>query len=79
MVSIDEPEYRFIPGYGMTHYGGKSAAPVFSKIGLRTLKYLGVAPDDPTGYPRGDPRSDLSTASWMREAKELKELYDAYN
>lgn len=79
MVCIDEPEYRHIPGYGFVHYGGKSAAPVFKKIGQRTLQYLGVAPDDPTGYPKGDPRSDFNRADWMKETRELKKLYDSYN
>lgn len=40
-VQIDEP-------MGKSYYGGTVAAPVFTAIVDRTLKYLNVAPDQPT-------------------------------
>ncbi len=78
-IGIDEPEYRYIPGYGKTHYGGKCAAPVFREIAKRSLAYLGVAPDDPYGYPIGDPRYHPDKADSLSEAKALKALYDEWN
>ncbi|MCP5491479.1 MAG: penicillin-binding protein 2 [Chlamydiales bacterium] len=78
-VGIDEPEYRFIPGYGKTHYGGKCAAPAFCEIARRTLNYLGVPQDDPHGYPLGDPRYDPEKADSLVEVKELKALYELWN
>ncbi|MCB1108845.1 MAG: penicillin-binding protein 2 [Chlamydiia bacterium] len=78
-IGIDEPEYRFIPGYGKTHFGGKCAAPAFREIAKRSLAYLGVAPDDPHGYPVGDPRYNPDKADSLIEAKALKELYDEWN
>ena len=79
MVVIDEPEKRFIPGKGKSWHGGVCAPPVFREIGKRTLEYLGIAPDDPFGYPYGDPRRDLSQADWQNELKSLKELYQQWN
>lgn len=79
MVSIDEPEQKFAPGIGPLHYGGYCAAPVFREIGRRTLEYLGIAPDDPFGYPKGDPRHDPLKAKWAQESKALKELMDTWN
>lgn len=78
-VGIDEPEYKFIPGVGRTHFGGRSAAPVFREIAKRTLEYLGVPPDDPHDYPLGDPRSNLKKAHFGKETQELKSLYDKLN
>lgn len=75
LVVIDEPAYRNIPGVGPTHFGGKCAAPVFSKIGERTLQYLGETPDDPHGYPLGDPRRQESKADMHLEVRQLKELF----
>ncbi len=79
IVSIDEPEKAFVPGVGPVHYGGYCAAPVFREIGRRTLAYLGVSPDDPYGYPAGDPRYDPAKADWVPEAKALKQLFDEWN
>jgi cell division protein FtsI (penicillin-binding protein 3) len=79
MIVIDEPEYRFIPGVGKNQYGGVCAAPVFCAIGKRTLEYLGVEPDDPFGFPVGDPRRDPVKAIWEQEAKQLQELYMDWN
>lgn len=79
MVVIDEPEAKFIPGVGKNQFGGNCAAPAFSLIGKRTLEYLGVPPDDPYGYPVGDPRRDPEKAIWVKEAKELTDLYHAWN
>lgn len=79
LINIDEPEKRFIPGFGTTHYGSKCAAPIFREIAKRSLQYLGVAPDDPYGYHKSDPRSDPSQAEWMQEAHELQRLYQKWN
>lgn len=79
LVMIDEPEYRYIPGYGRNHHGGAAAAPVFRSIATRALEYLGVAPDDPYGYPVGDPRYDPEKADWIPETRKLKEIYEKWN
>lgn len=79
LVSIDEPEYGFMPGVGKKHHGGTCAAPVFREIAKRSLEYLGIPPDDPHGYPRGDPRFDAEKADWYPEVKKLKKLYDEWN
>ena len=55
IVSLDEPEYGYEPGQGRKHMGGFCAAPIFREIAQRSLEYLGIAPDDPHGYPPGDP------------------------
>lgn len=79
VVTIDEPEYGFVPGVGKKHHGGHAAAPVFREIGRRTLEYLGIAPDDPHGYPVGDPRFDPEKADWIKETRLLKEMYEKWN
>ncbi len=79
LILIDQPAYKYIPGVGSNHYGGKCAAPAFKNIGERTLKFLGVEPDDPYGYPVGDPRRDRKKADWIREVDALKSLYEAWN
>lgn len=79
IVSMDEPEYAYIPGIGKNHNGGTCSAPVFRDIARRSLEYLGIAPDDPFGYPNGDPRSDRSKADWMQETKILDDLYEKWN
>lgn len=79
LVAIDEPEFKFIPGLGGNQHGGNCCAPSFAEIGLRTLQYLGVEPDDPFGYPVGDPRRDETKADWAQEIKALKELYNQWN
>jgi cell division protein FtsI (penicillin-binding protein 3) len=79
LVSIDDPEKKFIPGVGKHQLGGICAAPVFREIALRTLQYLGVGPDDPYGYPYGDPRRDPQKADWAMEVRALKELYEKWN
>jgi cell division protein FtsI (penicillin-binding protein 3) len=66
MIVIDEPEYKFVPGVGKIQHGGNCAGPAFREIGLKTLQYLGVTPDD-----KGQ--------DWMKEVKELKELYTQWN
>ncbi len=75
IVNIDEPAYRFLPGIGKTHYGGKSAAPVFREIAKKVLSYMGELPDDPYGYQVGDPRRDGKKADMLKEVKELRELF----
>lgn len=79
LIAIDEPECKYIPGMGKNQHGGNCCAPAFREIGLRTLQYLGVEPDDPYGYPIGDPRRDEKKADWILETKALKELYQRWN
>ncbi len=79
IVTIDEPEYGYIAGFGSQHLGGKSAAPIFSEISRRSLEYLGIAPDDPHGYMAGDPRYDPKKADWVNETEVLKEMYEKWN
>ncbi len=79
LIAIDEPEYKYIPGVGKNQLGGACAAPAFREIGSRALQYLGVEPDDPYGYPVGDPRHDADKADWGREVKELLDLYKQWN
>ncbi|MBJ7449400.1 MAG: penicillin-binding protein 2 [Parachlamydiales bacterium] len=79
IVSIDEPLVGFVPGVGKIHHGGHCAAPVFKEISKKTLEYLGIPPDDPYGYPVGDPRRDSEKADCMQEIKRLKALYEAWN
>ena len=79
LVSIDDPEKKFIPGVGRQQLGGVCAAPVFREIASRSLQYLGVDPDDPYGYPPGDPRRDSKRADWTNEVQALRELYEKWN
>ncbi len=79
LVSIDDPEKKFVPGVGKHQMGGFCAAPVFREIALRSLQYLGVAPDDPYGYPLGDPRRDPVKADLAKETLALKDLLDRWN
>ncbi len=79
LISIDDPEKKLIPGVGRQQFGGVCAAPVFSAIASRALEYLGVAPDDPYGYPMGDPRRNVQMADWHSEVQALKELYEKWN
>jgi cell division protein FtsI (penicillin-binding protein 3) len=79
MVTIDDPEVKFIPGVGKQQMGGVCASPIFREIATKTLQYLNVAPDDPYGYPYGDPRRDSKKADWMDEVADLKRLYDEWN
>mgnify|MGYP000747604487 CR=1 FL=1 len=78
-VVMDEPEYGFLPGIGRLHHGGTCAAPVFREIAKRSLEYLGIAPDDPYGYPSGDPRYNQDKADWIPETRRLKEMYETWN
>lgn len=79
IVSMDDPEYGYAPGIGKKHHGGTCAAPVFREIGKRALAYLGIAPDDPYGYPAGDPRHDANKADWLIEIRQLQEKYEKWN
>ena len=78
-VVLDEPEYGYVAGVGKVHHGGTSSAPIFREIGRRSLEYLGVTPDDPHGYPEGDPRFDAGKANWVAEARLLQEMYEKWN
>jgi len=79
LIAINDPEFKFIAGVGRNQRSGHCAAPVFRAIGTRTLQYLGVEPDDPYGYPIGDPRYDAKKADWINETQALKELYQKWN
>lgn len=79
LTAMDEPRVGFVPGKGTNHYGGTCAAPVFREIGQRSLEFMGVAPDDPTGYPKSDPRYDAEKADWIKESESLKRLYQEWN
>jgi cell division protein FtsI (penicillin-binding protein 3) len=79
LIAIDEPEHKFIPGVGKNHMGGACAAPAFGEIGTRALQYLGVEPDDPHGYPPGDPRRDADRADFVRESEALQKKYIDWN
>ncbi|MBS0629720.1 MAG: penicillin-binding protein 2 [Verrucomicrobia bacterium] len=79
LIVIDEPPHKYIPGIGSNQFGGNCAAPAFARIGKRALEYLGVEPDDPYGYPVGDPKRDVKKMKWMAEVESLKALYDQWN
>lgn len=79
LVVIDEPECKYIPGVGRNQHGGRCAAPAFKEIGLRTLEYLGIPPDDPHGYSPQDPRYDKEKGDWLKESRALLELYKKWN
>lgn len=79
VVTIDEPEYGYFPGIGRNHMGGTCAAPIFCEISKRALEYLGIPPDDPHGYPPGDPRYDSNKADWLPEIRQLQEKYEKWN
>lgn len=79
VITMDEPEYGYVKGYGKNHNGGNCTANVFRAISKRSLEYLGIPPDDPYGYPPGDPRRDSEKAAWMEETRKLKELYEKWN
>lgn len=78
MVTIDEPEYGYKPGVGKIHHGGPCAGGVFQRIASQSLHYLGVAPDDPFSYP-GREKVELDKCEWMKEVKELHQLYNTWN
>lgn len=73
LISLDDPEF------GIHHHGGACAAPIFRQIAQRSLQYLGHEPDDPCGYPPGDPRRDAHKADWAAEVEALKKLYEQWN
>ena len=79
LITIDEPEKRFVPNVGKLQHGGICAAPVFKEISKRSLKYLGVAPDDPFGYPYNDHRYIKDKADWANEVKTLSDIYKSWN
>lgn len=79
IVVMDEPEYGYIPGLGKNHMGGTCAAPVFRDIAKRSLEYLGIPPNDPHGYPQGDPRFDANKADLVSELRQLQEKYEKWN
>lgn len=76
IITIDEPKWQVLSNGEKLHMGGKCAAPTFQRAASRALKALGVAPDDPYGYPSSDIRSDPTKADWLQEVDLLKKLYD---
>lgn len=79
LVTVDEPKVAYIPGVGLNHHGGVAAAPIFREIGKKSLEYLGTPQDDPYGFPIGDPRYDPVLAHWVKETRELQEIYQKWN
>lgn len=79
IVTLDEPEYGYEPGQGRKHLGGFCSGPIFKEIAQRSVEYLGIAPDDPYGYPSGDPRHDPQKADWLPEIRQLQEKYKKWN
>lgn len=79
VITIDEPEYGYVQGIGKNHNGGNCTAAVFREIATRALEYLGIPPDDPYGYPYGDPRHNPAKIKWMPETMKLQEMYDKWN
>lgn len=79
LISLDDPEIKLIPGVGKQQHGGVCSAPIFRQISERSLQYLGLEPDDPFGYPKGDPRSDPKKADWTAEVDALKKIYQQWN
>lgn len=79
IIVMDEPEAKIIPNKGKNYMGGACAAPVFAKISKRVLHYLGVAPDDPFGYPYKDARRDAAKADMNTEIKQLRKLDSEWN
>lgn len=79
IVGINEPRVAFIPSVGKNHHAGVCAAPVFREIATRTLQYLGIKPDDPFGYPQGDPRRDYDKADLLKDVDALDQLYKTWN
>jgi cell division protein FtsI (penicillin-binding protein 3) len=79
IVTLDDPEKKWIPGVGKNQLGGVSVAPIFRDIAEQVLHYLGVEPNDPYGYPVGDPRRNRKKALWAEEVGELLELYKDWN
>lgn len=78
-VTLDEPEHKYEPGVGKIHMGGTCSASIFRDISRRSLEYLGIPPDDPHGYPVGDPRYDAEKADWLPETRKLQEMYEKWN
>lgn len=79
LILIDEPKKQYFPGFGYNQHAGNCAGPAFATIGAKTLDYLGVAPDDPYGYPKGDPRRDAEKADFVWENEALLEKLKAWN
>jgi cell division protein FtsI (penicillin-binding protein 3) len=77
-IIIDEPQIKLINGAHNQH-GGVSAAPVFAKIAERSLKYLGVTPDDPFGYQNKGKDFNPEKADWEKENRALQKLYQEWN
>ncbi len=78
-IGVDEPKVGYIAGKGINHRGSACATPIFREIGRRVLEAMNVPQDDPTGYPKGDPRSDLEKSDWYHESISLKKLLESWD
>jgi len=67
LVTLDEPEYAYIPGVGFNHHGGTTVAPLFREMAKRSLEYLGIPQDDP------------DNTIWVQDAIRLQEIYEKWN
>jgi cell division protein FtsI (penicillin-binding protein 3) len=79
LVTLDEPEYGFVPGIGKIHHAGVATGPIFSEISRRSLDVLGVPPDDPYGYAVNDPRYNREKADLRKDVLVLQEMYEKWN
>ncbi|NGX31653.1 MAG: Penicillin-binding protein 2 [Chlamydiae bacterium] len=79
IVTVDEPEVKFIPYLGRNQHGGICAAPIFREVVTQVFDYLGIEEDDPYGYPQNDIRYDFEKAHYVKKTKELAELYQQWN
>jgi len=79
LVVIDEPRVKYIPGQGHNNHGSIAAAPVFSAVATKIFQLTSFPPDDPYGWPQGDPRRDSEKIVWKKEMNLLKEKFERYN
>ena len=79
LVALDEPRVKYIPGEGHNNHGSVAAAPIFGQVASKIFQLTSLEPDDPYGWPAGDPRRDINKMIWANETKLLKEKYQRYN
>lgn len=79
LVALDEPRVKYIPGQGHNNHGSVAAAPIFGQVASMMFRLASIEPDDPCGWPLGDPRRDIDRMIWAKETKLLKEKYQRYN
>ncbi|MEC8306923.1 MAG: penicillin-binding protein 2 [Chlamydiota bacterium] len=76
MVAIDEPKSEALPGVGKLYWGGRCAALPFRSIMGKSLRYMGVPPDDLRSFSPDDPRREALPTPRERYHQELKERYE---